>query len=208
MSLCRTLAARGAASGGAGAASGHAGGSLAALTREVGGESVWTIDLAYMLTRHGANVVFHTVTIGANQEFSNMSFYTRELREDGDRVNRLFERAAEHGVRIQHKSLPLDEMRERVATGRSLFIVLTDLRYLKCQSCWLNLSSWFLFSFAGHYVVVSGFDAESDTFVYHDPAARAAGCTIRAADLERARKSFGTDEDVVEVLLPDGDGST
>lgn len=61
-------------------------------------------------------------------------------------------------------------------------------------------------SFEGHYLLLTGF--VNGYFTYQDPAyppSRARGETSRLlapAVLDRARKSFGTDEDVLMVEVP------
>jgi hypothetical protein len=52
--------------------------------------SIWTVDLAYLLRKFGADVTFTTVTMGANPEYASESFYRDNLREDGERVDALF----------------------------------------------------------------------------------------------------------------------
>ena len=44
--------------------------------------SIWTVDLAHLLRRFGADVTFATVTIGANPAYASESFYSDTLRED------------------------------------------------------------------------------------------------------------------------------
>lgn len=175
---------------------------LEALTRELGLESVWTIDVAFLLAAHGAATTFHTTTLGANESFSDMDFYKKELVADGERVNAMFERAAEAGVAVVEHRLSLDDIRARLLARRSVFIVLTDLRCLTCTRCMFkNLTRYLQFSFAGHYVVVCDYDADRDEYAYKDPASSAETCWIRTEDLEAARSSFGTDDDIVEVHL-------
>lgn len=124
---------------------------LLSLTKELGLASVWTIDLAHLLHRHKLAVTMHTVTIGTNEDFSDMSFYEKELVEDGERVNRLFKCAADEGIAVVKHTLPLSDLREALLSRRALFIVLVDLRKLKCSRCWFrwnSLMSWAMDSFA------------------------------------------------------------
>jgi Guanylylate cyclase len=52
---------------------------------------------------------------------------------------------------------------------------------------------------AGHYIVVVAYCASSDSYEVRDPAAEAGHLTVPAAVLEAARRSFGTDEDIILV---------
>ena len=55
---------------------------------------------------------------------------------------------------------------------------------------------------AGHYIVVVAYCASSDSYEVRDPAAEAGHLTVPAAVLEAARRSFGTDEDIILVRTP------
>ena len=52
--------------------------------------SIWTIDLAHLLRRFGADVAMTTTTLGANPQFSSEAFYADNLPDDERRVQRLF----------------------------------------------------------------------------------------------------------------------
>jgi len=52
---------------------------------------------------------------------------------------------------------------------------------------------------AGHYIVVAGYCPETDRYVIRDPAGEAEHLTISADTFEAARRSFGTDEDIILV---------
>lgn len=47
--------------------------------------------------------------------------------------------------------------------------------------------------------MLCGYDLESDTFAVKDPAADLATVSVPSAVLEAARKTFGTDEDIILV---------
>ena len=55
-------------------------------------------------------------------------------------------------------------------------------------------------SYTGHYIVLCGYDDRRGAFHARDPAGGAEeAATVDAAALEEARKSFGTDEDLLFV---------
>jgi hypothetical protein len=63
--------------------------------------SIWTVDLAHLLRHFKVEVAFLTVTIGANPNFAIETFYKENMQEDGERVNMLFEKAPQVGIRVQ-----------------------------------------------------------------------------------------------------------
>lgn len=59
--------------------------------------SIWTVDLAHLLARHGVTVSFCTITIGINRDFMNESFYMENMEDDERRVQQLFLDATQAG---------------------------------------------------------------------------------------------------------------
>ncbi|CAN0837758.1 Guanylyl cyclase 1 [Linum grandiflorum] len=53
--------------------------------------------------------------------------------------------------------------------------------------------------YVGHYIVICGYDSGSDEFEIRDPASSRKHERISSKCLEEARKSFGTDEDLLLV---------
>ncbi|KAJ3122243.1 hypothetical protein HK098_002982 [Nowakowskiella sp. JEL0407] len=56
-------------------------------------------------------------------------------------------------------------------------------------------------NYVGHYIVIVGYDAEEDRFLYRDPGADSELCVIKASDLEKARCASGTDHDCIVVKV-------
>lgn len=52
---------------------------------------MWTVDLAHLLRKFCLDVTFTTLTLGANPQFCNESFYMEHLQEDAQRVEQLFQ---------------------------------------------------------------------------------------------------------------------
>jgi hypothetical protein len=178
--------------------------------------SIWTVDLAFLLKTHGVPVSFWTVTLGANPDFENESFYRENMAEDCERVNRLFLRAKAEGIRIEHASVSADALLERMVSGRYVFIVLVDKRRLTWyRSKGANAgrqagggvgaaaggASASNSGYTGHYVVVCGY--EDGLYVVRDPASTAPeSVRVPPEALESARKCFGTDEDILLIESP------
>ncbi|KAK9700069.1 hypothetical protein RND81_08G215500 [Saponaria officinalis] len=75
--------------------------SLHSLEKLCGTRSIWTVDLAYLLQSYSVLFRYFTVTLGANPNFSMESFYKDQLPHDLVRVDLLFQKALEAGIKIE-----------------------------------------------------------------------------------------------------------
>nr|PNR30340.1 hypothetical protein PHYPA_026656 [Physcomitrium patens] len=164
--------------------------------------SIWTVDLAHLLRHFKVDVVFLTVTIGANPSFAVETFYQTNMEEDGERVNMLFAKAPQVGIRVQWRSITGEELSLLILSGGFLAIILVDKRKLShpwldeiclADCCGLNTG------YTGHYVVICGYDMDSDEFEIQDPASGSGRISLDA--LDEARRAFGTDEDILLISL-------
>ncbi|XP_022133978.1 protein GUCD1 [Momordica charantia] len=166
--------------------------------------SIWTVDLAYLLQTFSVSFSYFTVTFGANPNYSVESFYKEELANDLVRVDRLFQKALEAGIKIERRSISREEISLLMLSGIYVAIVLVDQHRL--SRSWLEdvLVSGICdsnFSYTGHYIVVCGYDADADEFEIRDPASTSKRDRISSKCLDDARKCFGTDEDILLVSL-------
>lgn len=99
----------------------------------VGTNSVWTVDLAYIMHQCGLPCVFHTVMEGVREEYAAETFYKDELDEDRARVEKLFRGAKAAGVAVKTEAVTIAQIAAAVLQGR-LAIVLTDRRILRPKS--------------------------------------------------------------------------
>ena len=67
------------------------------------GTSVWTVDIASILTAYNVNYMFFTKTLGADSSFRENSFYQETFEDDESRVNRLFEMAPELNIKVEKR---------------------------------------------------------------------------------------------------------
>ena len=135
--------------------------------------------------------------VGANPEYATEPFYRRHFTSDNAYVNALFASAAAAGIIVQQQSLSWQALRSCLQ-HRCLVIVLVDRWQLAEQvHCCCKLGKQP--SYAGHYLLVSDYDDSAGEFVAHDPSGAAGITRISAADLDKARRVFGTDEDVLIV---------
>ncbi|XP_050212200.1 guanylyl cyclase 1 isoform X2 [Mercurialis annua] len=162
--------------------------------------SIQTLEELCCTTRFS----YFTVTLGANPNYSAETFYKEQLPTDLVRVDMLFQEAREKGITIQCRSINVKEIALLILSGRYIAIALVD-QYILSRS-WmedvifsgLNRSNS---SYTGHYVVICGYDASADEFEIRDPASSRISERISSKCLEEARKSYGTDEDLLLISL-------
>ncbi|XP_022990004.1 protein GUCD1 [Cucurbita maxima] len=169
-----------------------------------GTTSIWTVDLAYLLQSFSVSFSYFTVTFGADPNYSVESFYKEELANDLVRVDKLFQKAVDAGIKIECRSISKEEISLLMLSGIYVAIVLVDQHTL--SRSWLEdvLVSGICdsnSSYTGHYIVVCGYDADADQFEIRDPASSSKHVRISSKCLDDARKCFGTDEDILLVSL-------
>ncbi|XP_010905388.1 guanylyl cyclase 1 isoform X2 [Elaeis guineensis] len=172
--------------------------------------SIWTVDLAYLLHEFSVSFSFFTVTLGVNPEFSAESFYREQLQDDVGRVDGLFKKALEAGISVQCRSISGKDISVLILSGQCIAVALVDK--MKLRRTWLkdvHVPEWYGRSsdYMGHYVVICGYDADSDEFEIRDPASSRKYERVSMQCLDEARKSFGTDEDILLVSLNGKDGN-
>lgn len=166
--------------------------------------SIWTVDLAYLLQKFSVNFSYFTVTLGANPSFSVETFYKEQLSNDLVRVDMLFQKARDAGINIECRSISSKEISLLILSGNFLAIALVDQYKLShswledvCASDFCNNTP----DYTGHYVVICGYDADADEFEIRDPASSRKYGRVNSKCLEKARKSFGTDEDLLLIRV-------
>lgn len=166
--------------------------------------SIWTVDLAYLLQKFSVRFSYYTVTFGANPNYSGETYYKEHLPSDLVRVDKLFQKAVEAGINILCRSISKEEISRWILSGKYIAIALVDL--YKLSRSWVGdvLIPGFHgndVGYTGHYVVLCGYDAEADEFEIRDPASSRKQDRISSKSLEEARKSFGTDEDLLLISV-------
>lgn len=166
--------------------------------------SIWTIDLAFLLQKFAVKFSYFTVTLGVNPEYSSEIYYKEQLPDDLVRVDSLFQKAKDAGINIECRSISRQQLSLLILSGRYIAIALVN-QYLLSQSslkhiCFSTLNNDNS-AYTGHYVVICGYDADKDEFEIRDPASSRKHERVSSKRLEDARKSFGTDEDLLLVSL-------
>jgi len=179
----------------------------------IGTQSVWSIDIVYLFKRFNINCKYCTIIMGVDVQHANLEFYQATFDQDARRINALFSEACVRGVSVEQRSITLEEIKQHLFNGNPV-IVLVDMQYLRCIECtrlscfsspYYYISSVVCLpikstvEYAGHYIILCKYNSDSDLFEYKDPSKCASACFIRSEHLEIARKSAGTDEDIIFI---------
>jgi Guanylylate cyclase len=185
--------------------------SLESLETLCGTQSVWTIDLAYLLRRcFHAPIILTTTYLGLNPAYKEEKFYAKHMDKDDARVKNSFAQAEKNGISVHQRSVTAIELKFAVSSGRYLVVVLVDKG--KLGTLIENTSE--SMGYIGHFILLHGYDSTTDCYIIKDPAGPFdVGSTSRAAaqqqhdkvsaqQLEVARLAHGTDEDLLFIELP------
>ncbi|GFU22768.1 protein GUCD1 [Nephila pilipes] len=193
-------------------------------------KSTWTIDLAYLLHKFGVRHLYATITLGVNPGYSEEDFYLRVLKKDAQRISDRFSAADFNNVKVEKRSVGLEEILDHLSSGNPA-IILVNANLLFCDTCTCHTKklkgnaasqrnlpinrkydcNYCLmqvlgccnssFAYQGHYIVLCGFNKMERKVLYRNPSVFNKVCTIPYDSFEVARKSFGTDEDVLFVFF-------
>ncbi|KAI8339516.1 Guanylylate cyclase-domain-containing protein [Chlamydoabsidia padenii] len=159
-------------------------------------ESIWTIDLAYLLGKYATDFTYYTSYFGSRKEYQMDSFYKANFDEDELRVNHLFSAAK--------RVLPLDDFKRYLSYKRFALLVLVNARLLECVLCkekHTHLDRGNGDGYLGHFVVLIGYDSTNNIFIYRDPATEDSYCVMSTKDLDHARQAQGTDHDCNPIVV-------
>ena len=161
------------------------------LEAEAAGDSVWTVDVMFVLHARGLRLRLVSTTLGVSPQTRALPYYSCVVQADEARVRRRFAALRAAGVPMHQQALPEASLARLLATPTSppsFVLVLLDSRYIRCAHCDAHASSSKRTSppsFAGHYVVLVAFHAPSRAFLYCDPARPAGESCARAGDVCR-----------------------
>ncbi|XP_041079917.1 protein GUCD1-like [Polyodon spathula] len=172
-------------------------------------ESVWTIDLAYLMCQLGVRQRFCTQTLGVDKGYRNQSFYKKHFSTEENRVNELFAKAEANGVVVEKRSVTVQEIQNHLAQGH-VAIVLVNAVLLVCDLCSTPVKYCCFLpvgqkcfcrkpDYQGHFVVVCGFNGATGCIFYNNPAYSDRVCSTSIRTFEEARMSYGTDQDILFV---------
>ncbi|XP_007899945.1 protein GUCD1 [Callorhinchus milii] len=172
-------------------------------------ESVWTIDLAYLMHQFGVTHRFCTQTLGVDKGYRYQSFYRKHFDTEEERVNQLFAQSGLNDVRVEKRSVRVQEIQEHLAQGH-VVIVLVNAVLLVCDLCSTPVKFCCLLpigqkcfcknpDYQGHFIVVCGYNGKSGCIFYNNPAYADRVCSTSLSNFDEARMSYGTDEDILFV---------
>jgi hypothetical protein len=135
---------------------------------------------------------FCTTEIGAKESYKDFDFYSKEIDGDTVRVNKSFAEASKNGLTVLHKTLSLEAIRTLLLSAQVIMIMLVDLTELRDISLLAGKT------YRGHYILVCGYCQDREEFALQDPSSSTGQLIFIGAEaLDRARKSEGTDEDLI-----------
>nr|KAF6465377.1 guanylyl cyclase domain containing 1 [Rousettus aegyptiacus] len=141
--------------------------------------SIWTIDLAYLMSHFGVRHRFCTQTLGVDKGYKNQSFYRKHFDTEETRVNQLFAQAKSCKVLVEKCPAKYCCFAPR---GHRCFCRTPD--------------------YQGHFIVLRGYNRATSSIFYNNPAYADPGmCSTSISNFEEARTSYGTDEDILFVFL-------
>jgi hypothetical protein len=187
--------------------------------------SIWSVDLALLLRGAGVPVIFYTIAPDeVPSAHAALTFYAGPtFATEAARVRQAFADARALGVAVRATSLPLEYIVSRLRARTHVFIALLDLRWVRCTRCHrpterrrtsardagsplsqLGVRTITQTEFAGHYVLLTGYDEANGLVEAMDPAGSSCErCWLPVDALERGRRAQGTDEDLLEVAVDD-----
>ncbi|XP_034098558.1 protein GUCD1 isoform X2 [Drosophila nasuta] len=169
-----------------------------AICKEEGfGSSTWTIDLCYLLQRYQVRHEYYTQTLGIDPNYTQHMYYSKIIDKDEKRVTRKFKDAKAHGLRVMQRTVDMDVIIKHLARNGPV-ILLTNASLLTCDICKRNALE--KFGYAGHYVVLCGYDMDSKKLYYHNPEVHDGHiCRCLSEAMDTARTAFGTDQDIIFI---------
>lgn len=163
---------------------------LSKLVDSESGGATWTLSLAKVSRELGFRTEFYTTYLGMNPENYELEFYKKETDGQDLAMNKLEKLkidAHKLDVLMEEKSLSNEEILSRI-NKNCLAIVLLDWSKIKGSE-----------NFQGHFVPIVGYD-EKKIYVHNQGHSETKEYfEIDLEIFEKARKSKGTDEDIVFI---------
>lgn len=149
----------------------------------------WTLGLAKCAAQMGFDVEFYSKNLGFNPENYELEFYKKNTEENQseEKLEKLKKESIEFGVKLREKSLNLNEILEKI-NENNIAIILLD---------WSKIRK--IDQFIGHFLVIGGYD-DKNIYVHNQGKINPKeNLQIPKELFEEARKSIGTDEDIIFI---------
>jgi len=150
----------------------------------------WSIGLAKSAAELGFKTEFYTTSLGFNPENYKLEFYNKKADDSSSteqKLERLKQEAVKFKVYLNERSLSLKEILSKINEDGIAIILLDWSKILKTDK------------YTGHFVPIVGFD-DNNVYVHNqDLRNPQAYLAIERGLFENARKSKGTDEDIIFI---------
>jgi len=154
------------------------------------GKAIFTIQIATAAASLGFKADFYSKHILFNEEHLKLDFYKKYSDIDNsEQSKKLVEEAKRVGVNVQERTLTLEEILSLV-TRDSIPIILVDWNVVKDSR---------EKGYQGHFVPIVGYDKQNVYVHNHGLHNPQKFLSIKKNIFDEARKSQGTDEDIVVV---------
>jgi len=186
--------------------------------------SVWTIDLATLLLHNQIRFAYVTRVLGVQQSYRSSAFYKNEFEEDYARICQLFVEAESQKMQMKQATVSDEELLSLMKMRHLAIIALVDAKKLCTEMCGCPSENFFdrkcnhymskstescdesyetskAESYQGHYILLCGYDDASQDFLYRDPSKVGGVDRMKKEQLNLARTSQGTDEDLLIIDL-------
>lgn len=152
-------------------------------------KGISTISLAIASAELGFRTEFFTKHLLFQESHLQKPYYQKFSDMDIDKSKKLAEEAKTRGVKLYEKTISLEELLSKI-NPESIPIVLID---------WNTLKERPEKGYQGHFVPVVGFD--KDNVYFHNQGFSETAPFFKAGRniFDKARKSDGTDEDIVVI---------
>ena len=168
---------------------------IIARTEREQNEFVWTVGLVKAAAESGLNVEFFSKSINFNPELLLIPYYQTSLdgkkpTETEQKIKKLIEKCKKHPkVKLIEKTISLNYIISKIS-DKSIPVVLLDWSIISGQG-----------TYQGHFVPIVGYSETS--IIVHDsgPANSRKNHHINKKIFETARKTQGTDEDILFLSI-------
>ena len=151
--------------------------------------ATWTMAIAKSAAQLGFETEFYTTSLGFNPANYELEFYKRETNLDnaGDKVEKFKRECVKYDVKLNEKSITIEYILSKLNENCGC-IVLLDWGKIRGVD-----------KFAGHFVLIVGFD-DANIYVHNQGLTNPTkNLVIPRSLFEEARKSKGTDEDIIFI---------
>jgi len=152
--------------------------------------TTWTISIANCLAKNNLHVEYYTKVLGINPEHFKLNYY-QKLTDGFDaskaKLIQLFNDSVKNGVHVEEKTLSVDEILDKLSKDVVCISLLDWGKIIQYDS------------YIGHFVPIVGYDDKS-IFVHNPDNINGCGnFKIEKELFDKARKSVGTDQDLIFI---------